>query len=223
MKKYTDVTVLLDRSGSMESIRGAMEESYNTFIAKHREVPSTRISLIQFDDRNPQQVMYSNVPIKAAEKLVLKPRGNTPLLDALCTAIDNTGARFGAMDESDRPDQVLFVIITDGEENASIRHSRTDVHNRITHQSDRYQWQFVYMGANQDALREALSFGINPAWAMNFAATSKGIGSASGSLASNTYNYTSNTSRSRGTAASANLLKFNDDQRSDAEITTVTP
>ena len=160
MKDFADITCLVDRSGSMESIKGAMEEAYGTFLQKHKENPSTRITLIQFDGENPQQVDYVNVPITAAEPLKLVPRDNTPLLDAMVTAIDNTGSRLKALEPSERPARVLFVVITDGQENASRHAKRSDVFNRVTKQRNDYNWEFTFFGANQDLFKETQSIGI---------------------------------------------------------------
>lgn len=201
----------------MESIKGAMEEAYNSFIHKHRENPSTRITLIQFDDINPQDVVYSNCPVKSAGKLKLKPRGNTPLLDAMAEAIDSTGMRLAALDESERPDQVLFVTITDGQENWSKRYTRRDINDRVTRQSSTYKWQFIYLGANQDSIAEARTLGILPQFALNYSHTGIGSANAFKSLTNNTVAYASASGASRA-VADVNLV-FDEDDRKKAEAT----
>lgn len=211
MKQYTDITVLLDRSGSMELIKPAMEEAFNTFIQEHKKVPSTRISLVQFDGSLDYDVVYQNVPITVAEKLTLYPRGSTPLLDAFCKTIDATGARLRNMPETERPDQVLMVVITDGQENSSKEFKREDVKSRVTRQQNDYNWQFVYLGANQDSFAEAASFGIQPQRVLNYAATMQGVRGASAALAHNTVIYTSNDIR--GVA----VPDWTDTQRKQAE------
>ena len=158
--KYTDITFLVDRSGSMTSMKDSMEQAFDAFLEKHKQVPSTRITLVQFDGENDQEVIYTALPVRSAERLVIRPRGWTPLVDAFVKLIDNTGKRLNEMPERERPDQVLFVVITDGQENASIKYNRHDVHQRVAHQKSFYNWQFVYLGANQDAIREAHSYGI---------------------------------------------------------------
>lgn len=100
MADYTDITVLLDRSGSMASIKAAMESGFNEFLQQHRAVPASRLTLVQFDTDNPQEVVYLAKPITDAPSLDLTPRGSTPLLDALCRAIDATGNRLKAMPET---------------------------------------------------------------------------------------------------------------------------
>lgn len=211
MKQYTDITVLLDRSGSMTSIKESMETAFNTFVNEHKAIPTTRISLIQFDDTDPQEIVYLGVPVTHVEKLVLRPRGNTPLLDAFCDAIDKTGSRLANIPSDRRPDQVLFVVITDGAENASRRYQRSDVKHRVTHQQDHYKWQFVYLGANQDAIQEAQSFGISRDWAINYAATEAGVRGWTRSLTSNTVAYATNVDRT------APMAGFTSEQRKEAE------
>lgn len=213
LKQYTDITILLDRSGSMSAIREPMESAYKEFLLKHAEVPSTRITLMQFDDVNPLQIVYQDVPIKDARGLRLEPRGNTPLLDAFCNAIDKTGERLSDLSKEERPDQVLFVVITDGEENASKKYRRHDVFNRVSKQREFFGWNFVYLGANQDAIKEAASFGIPMQWSMNYAHTPSGIGGATRSLMSNTVAYAA----SEGALRGKSVKSFSPEQRQEAE------
>lgn len=173
----------------MSSIQHAMERAYGTFVKEHQAVPSSCITLIQFDDHNPQEVVYTAQPIRSAERLRLQPRGNTPLFDALCQAIDQTGERLASMSDRDRPDQVLMLVITDGQENASTRYTREDVRKRILHQQHQYQWQFVYLGANQDVYRESASLGIPWGRAIHYHPSF--VGAATTATAANTVAYTS--------------------------------
>lgn len=131
MREFTDITILLDRSGSMESIKNDMEGALKEFIKEHQKTPSTRMTLIRFDGLDEHDVVFENLPVKEVKDIQIKPRGWTPLIDAFVTAIDCTGQRLSKMKESERPDQVLFVVITDGEENSSKKYKRHDVHNRV--------------------------------------------------------------------------------------------
>jgi uncharacterized protein YegL len=227
MAIYTDITVLLDRSGSMASIKEAMETAFNSFIKEHQAIPTTKISLIQFDDTDPQEIVYLGVPVKYVEPLKIKPRGGTPLLDALCTAIDNTGKRYSNMDESVRPDQVLFIIITDGEENASRSHKRSDVSSRVTNQREKFNWNFIYLGANQDAFSESLSLGIPYTNVLKYSPDPFHIDNAWKGLVGSTVSYASNIGGMRGMSSS---LAFDEQTRSrsatktdlDVESTTTT-
>lgn len=233
MTPYTDITVLVDRSGSMESIKVAMEAGFAKFVQEHRAIPSTRLTLIEFDDTTgvPVQTghfgtlygkglsletLYQARPINEVPPFVLNPRGATPLMDALCLTIDNTGTRLKAIREELRPSGVLFVIITDGEENASKTFKRKDVAERIKHQTGKYEWQFIYLGANQDALREAESYGIPQAQAMTYAASAPGTASGMGSTAYNTVQFTRSVSKGMTVAASSGSLSYSNHQRQEA-------
>jgi Mg-chelatase subunit ChlD len=211
MKKYTDITMLVDRSGSMQSIKEQMESAFRNFVKEHKKVPSTKLTLIQFDDENKQEVIYSAMPIKTIERLMLKPRGNTPLLDAFVTAIDTTGKRLAAMSDSERPDQVLMVVITDGQENASTEFNRKDVFDRVTHQRNNYNWQFVYMGANQDSFAEAQSFNIPRINTMNF--SPQFVCEDSNYLTGSTVSYANR---------SVNMVKLDEDEQMKNRNTTKT-
>jgi hypothetical protein len=113
------------------------------------------------------------------------------------------------MPEAERPDKVLFVIITDGEENASHRSTRQDVFDRITRQRQTYSWQFLYLGANQDAIGEAASFGIGAGQAINYVASEQGMRNVMRSATSSSYSYTSGLCKT--------VPDFTPDQRTDAE------
>jgi uncharacterized protein YegL len=208
LKDYADITILLDRSGSMVSIKDAMESGFDEFLNEHKKVPSTRLTLIQFDSSNNQEVVYTARPVAEAPRLSIDPRGMTPLLDAFCLAIDRTGDRLSAMRQEERPNKVLFVVITDGQENASFKYGRNDVKERVTRQQGSYNWQFVYLGANQDAIAEAATFGIGAANAMTYTADVMRSRSAMKSVAVNTLCYAS--------TGIASTLDFADSQRLDA-------
>lgn len=211
MRHYTDITVLLDRSGSMYKIKSDMEGAFDKFVEGHQVNPSTRLTLVQFNSQDHNQVIYEDCPIRQVGKLGLDPLGGTPLIDALAKLIDRTGERFAMKRESERPDQVLFVIITDGEENSSQQYKRSDVLERVRRQTDQYKWQFVYLGANQDALREAKSYGINPNLVLDYMADAKHTGETWRSLTTNTVAYANASGGARG--MSADLLNFNEEQR----------
>jgi len=207
MANYCDITVLVDRSGSMERIKTAMESGFEEFVQGHRAYPSTRLTLVQFDGRNDQEVVYNALPIGSIGQLYLDPRGMTPLNDALCKTIDATGWRLAAMPQSERPDKVLFIIITDGLENASRIYTREDVKRRIELQQGTYSWEFVYLGANQDAIKEAVTMGMDWKKAISYNATGQHTNSAMRGLLKNTVNYV-------GTGSSA-TMDWSDKQRSE--------
>lgn len=189
MATYSDITILLDRSASMETIKSAMESGFKEFVQGHKTIPTTRLTLVQFDHNQPYEEVYVERPITDVPELVLKPRGWTPLLDACCKTIDKAGQRLAAKRERDRPDKVLFLIITDGQENSSREFKREDVRRRIEHQTNTYKWEFTYLGANQDAYAEAVSLGIDFGKALNFTAGVAGTTNAWRGLTTNTVAY----------------------------------
>ena len=170
MKHEADITIILDRSGSMQSIASDVVGGFNHFVTAQRAQPGDcRLTLVQFDDQ--YEVVYAEQSIADAPLLTadtFQPRGTTALLDAIGRTIDATGERLRVLPETDRPDRVLMVIITDGLENASTRYTRARVFEMISTQRDVYRWGFLFMAANQDAIQEGGHIGIAPHAAMNF-------------------------------------------------------
>lgn len=172
---YTDVTVVLDRSGSMSSIRDDMEGGFSAFVARQQALPGRcLVTMVQFDSRE-TEVRYAARPIGEVGPLGLEPRGGTPLLDATAFAIRTTGERLAAMPEAERPGQVLVLIITDGQENASRETTAKALRQMIEHQQRCYQWEFIYLGANVDAFAEGGKMGIPAGRNVNFDADVEGV------------------------------------------------
>lgn len=169
----TEIIVILDRSGSMEPIAADMCGGFDQFIADQRKEPGTcTVSLAQFAGE--YETVYSAVDIHSVPPLALIPRGNTALLDAIGRTINETGERLSSMAEDARPSKVIVLIITDGEENASREFTQAQINGMITHQREAYSWDFVYLGANQDAIAVAKGLGVPPAAAINYAASPTG-------------------------------------------------
>src|SRR6476661_6760153 len=121
-----DLTILLDCSGSMNKIKTDMEESLNAFLAAQAKEPGEcTVSLVNFAYR--RSTVYTGVPVAEAPKVRLTPLGGTALNDALCETIDEVGQRLAALPEADRPERVLLVVVTDGEENASREYTLANV------------------------------------------------------------------------------------------------
>lgn len=155
----SEIIVVVDRSGSMAAIAHDMMGGFDTFIAEQKKLPGEcKVTLAQFDDN--YELVYSGKPLAQVPKLKLEPRGTTALLDAIGKTINSTGQRLAAMAEGDRPSRILFVIITDGHENASKEFNRDQVNQLITQQREKYSWEFVFLGASQDAIDVAHSYGI---------------------------------------------------------------
>jgi hypothetical protein len=207
MKNKTDITIILDRSGSMESVKSDTIGGFNSFLSEQQKVEGeASISLVQFDDQ--YETVYIDKDINAADKLTeatFQPRGMTALYDAVGRTINSVGQRLAEMEEADRPDKVVFVILTDGFENASKEFSGVKINQMITHQKEKYSWEFIFIGANQDAVLSAKAIGISASAALTYAANAEGTEEAFGSVARNVAAY-----RRSNIAAS---LGFTDEDR----------
>jgi hypothetical protein len=168
----------------MESIASDVIGGFNGFLAdQQRQVGDCRLTLIQFDDQ--YEVVYAAQPIAHAPRLTedtFQPRGSTALLDAIGRTIDRTGARLAALSEDERPDRVMLVIITDGLENASTDFTRARIFGMISTQRDVFQWSFLFLAANQDAIAEGEKVGIGAQQSLTFSATGPGVRAASQSM-----------------------------------------
>ena len=187
----TDISVVLDRSGSMQSVRSDTIGGFNAFLKTQKEAPGEALlTLAQFDHE--YEVVYSGKGIKDAPELsseTFVPRGQTALLDAIGRTINATGARLSAMAEDQRPGKIIVVIITDGQENNSREFSRPQINEMIKHQKEAYSWDFVFLGANQDAIQAGVSLGVNSGNSMTFAANKRGVTSAFASVGANMCSY----------------------------------
>lgn len=163
-----NVTLVVDRSGSMQSIREDAEGGINAFIQEQAKQPGEALlTLVQFDTE--YEFVHRATPISRVPPYKLVPRGSTALLDAVGRAINETGERLVKMPEGDRPGLVVFVITTDGQENSSKEFSKVQIKEMIERQQSKYNWHFTFLAANQDAFAEAGGLGINAAGAANFA------------------------------------------------------
>lgn len=171
-KDSTEIIFVLDQSGSMEAIRMATIQGFNTFVNSQSADPGEAyLSLVFFDTH--YRFVYAGLPlheIVPLDESTYRPAGGTALLDALGTAIDTTGQRLSALSEDQRPGKVMVVVLTDGEENSSREYSAQSVRTRIDHQRSKYAWEFLFLGANQDAVLAASSLGIRES--ISFEATS---------------------------------------------------
>ena len=200
----TLIVFVVDRSASMRRIASAMSQGFNEFIEKQKLVPGEcYVTAYQFDDTC--ETLFVERALSSVPTYSLQPRGNTALLDAVAKAIDETGQRLSQTPDWQRPSQVLFVIITDGEENASktfnlLERGRERVFDKITHQRSKYQWEFIYLGANQDSIAVATSLGISATNSVTYKAEEKTSGGLMRGLSANVASY-----RSSGKATMDNL------------------
>ena len=155
----THLYFLLDRSGSMQSIKTDTEGGFAAFIEEQRKAPGEcRVTLAQFD--NDYEVVYADRPLADVPALDLQPRGSTALLDAMGRLITEAGARLAGLPEDQRPGTVIVAIMTDGMENASQEWTHPAIKALVTQQSGQWGWQFMYMGADQDAIEVGAQLGV---------------------------------------------------------------
>jgi uncharacterized protein YegL len=173
----TLIVFMLDKSGSMQKGRQDTIGGFNSFITKQRSETTgeVKVTLIQFDDQ--YEVNFSFVPIHNVWELSERtyvPRGWTALVDAMCKAIDDTGAKLAAMNEEERPSKVIFVTITDGAENSSYQFTTAQLKTKIQHQEQKYSWVFMYLGANQDSFAQAAQYGYKSILTGNWSSSNIG-------------------------------------------------
>ena len=175
-KNLTELVFILDRSGSMSGLEKDTIGGFNAMIEKQRKEPGEAvISTVLFD--NETEVIHDRIPLDRVPRLTEKEyyvRGCTALLDAVGGAIHHIGNVHKYAREEDRPEKTLFVITTDGMENASRRYTYDKVKSMIARQRERYGWEFLFLGANIDAAREAARFGIRADCAADYHADSMG-------------------------------------------------
>ena len=193
-KDYTKIIFVVDRSGSMSSIANDVIGGYNKFITDQKALKhgTCDVTFYQFDTE--YEAVYENTPIDFVKDLDNKtfvPRGGTALLDAVGTTIKNVGDHLAKLQESERPEKVLVVIITDGEENSSRSYNWNKIKQAVEHQTNVYKWQFTYIGANQNAWQVGSNLGISADASLTYAANSLGTANAFDSLSTNTRSYRS--------------------------------
>ena len=175
-KNLTELVFILDRSGSMAGLEGDTIGGFNAMIEKQRGEPGEAvISTVLFD--NETEVIHDRIPMDRVPRLTEKEyyvRGCTALLDAVGGAIHHIGNVHKYAREEDRPEKTLFVITTDGLENASRRYTYDKVKAMIERQRETYGWEFLFLGANIDAAQEAARFGIRADCAADYHADSIG-------------------------------------------------
>ena len=162
-KSLTEIVFILDRSGSMEGLEADTIGGFNSMMKKQRrEEGEALVSTVLFDDRC--DVIHDRVPIADVKDLTEKDyfvRGCTALLDALGGAIHHIGNIHKYAREEDRPEKTLFIITTDGLENASRRYNYAKVRTMVERQKELYGWEFLFLGANMDAIKAARDIGIH--------------------------------------------------------------
>lgn len=169
-KGLTELVFILDRSGSMSGLEEDTIGGFNSMIAKQKkEEGEAYVSTVLFDDRC--EVLHDRVPMDRVPAMTNKEyyvRGCTALLDSVGGAIHHIATVHKYAREEDRPEKTLFVITTDGMENASKHYSYEKVQTMIKKEQEEYGWEFIFIGANIDAVQEAKRFGIRKERAVNY-------------------------------------------------------
>ena len=173
----TEIVAILDRSGSMLSLTKDTIGGFNSFLAEQKKNSGkAKLTLVQFDDK--YQIDYDGVDIQSVNDLneeTYRPRGNTALLDAVGKTIITVGERLAKLKEEERPGQVIFLIITDGEENSSKEFTvRAKIADMVKHQTEKYNWTFVFLGGGDAAFNQGVSLGFSANNTHNYSANSMG-------------------------------------------------
>ena len=175
-KNLTEIVFILDRSGSMAGLEDDTIGGFNAMIQKQKnENGEAYVSTVLFD--NHTEVIYDRVDIQKIQPMTRNDyyvRGSTALLDALGKSIHHIGNVHKYAREEDRPEKTIFVITTDGMENASREYTYQRVRQMIEHEKEKYGWEFLFLGANIDAAKEAARFGITDDRAANYHADREG-------------------------------------------------
>ena len=175
-KNLTEIVFILDRSGSMSGLEADTVGGFNAMIAKQKNEPGEAlISTVLFDDES--VVIHDRVPVQNIAPMTERDyyvRGRTALLDAIGGAIHHIGNVHKYAREEDVPAHTLFVITTDGMENASRLYDSACVKQMIEHEKSKYGWEFLFLGANIDAVETAKHFGISEDRAVNYHSDSVG-------------------------------------------------
>ena len=175
-KNLTEIVFILDRSGSMAGLEEDTIGGFNAMIEKQKGQPGDAlVSTVLFD--NESTVIHDRADIRQISPMTRKEyyvRGCTALLDAVGGAIRHIGNVHKYAREEDRPEKTLFVITTDGMENASRKYTYDRLKAMIQRQKEKYGWEFLFLGANIDAAKEAARFGIRPEYAADYHADSRG-------------------------------------------------
>jgi hypothetical protein len=210
----THLYFLLDRSGSMQTIVDDTVGGFDAFIAEQRKTPGEcRVTLAQFDDV--YEEVYADRPIADVPSLVLQPRNTTALLDSVARIVIDAGNRLAALPEDQRPGTVIVGIMTDGMENASREWSHPQVKELIERQTRDYQWQFLYLGADQDAIEVGMSIGVGAGHSVTYGRGK--VKQALAATAANVASYRQARASGMPAPAAAKLSEFTDQQRKDVQ------
>jgi len=192
---YTHIAVILDRTGSMESIRDDTIGGFNTFLNTQKaETGIASLTLVQFDSQDPYEIVYKFKPLAEVPELTREtfvPRASTPLLDAIGRGINDLEKSLVDLTEDERPSRVVMVLVTDGQENASREFRKDQIEKMIKEKQEKSAWQFVFLSADLAAIGDALESGMRAAATMAYDRNRRGITAAWESLSTRVAGYRS--------------------------------
>ena len=172
--KNTEIIFVIDKSGSMSRLTNDTIEGFNGFVESQKDDTKTTLTTVLFDIS--WKILHDGVDVYEVEPMTKKDYiagGGTALLDTLGDTINRVQDRHDELGEN-KPDNVLFVITTDGEENSSCKFTKTQIEKMIKHQTNGHGWKFMFLGANMDAVKEATSIGISQANTISYTWNSQG-------------------------------------------------
>ncbi len=176
---YTHITVILDRSGSMSSIRDDIIGGFNHFVDSQKAGSGTAtLTLVQFDTQDPYEVIHWFKPMTEVPPLTAKtfvPRASTPLWDAVGRGIEDLERNLSLLAPEAQPEKVVMVVITDGMENSSRQFRRSQIQKMITEKTEKNQWQFVYLSSDLNAVDEAEKSGFYRRSSMSYDPNTAGV------------------------------------------------
>lgn len=181
----SEVIFILDRSGSMSHLTSDTIGGYNAFINEQKKDPGeTKLTTVLFDHE--YKILHNGVNIHDVKPMTVDdycPRGSTALYDAIGKTINDVGLRLYNTPEDERPSKIIFVITTDGYENSSKEFNQRRVKEMIEHQTDKYNWKFIFLGANIDVEEVSSGLGISMDFAASYSATAAGVDSVYATMA----------------------------------------
>jgi len=179
---YTHITVILDRTGSMHSIRSDVIGGFNAFLEEQRATDdNATLTLVQFDSQDPFEAVCDFKEIADVENLTAEtyiPRASTPLLDAMGHGIVHIEEGIAKLHKGKIPTKVVVMIITDGQENASREYNKKQIEKMIKEKQEKDDWQFNFMSSDLDSIRDAGELGLAASSVLAFADSGEGITSA---------------------------------------------
>lgn len=174
--KNTEIVFVIDKSGSMSHLAGDTIGGFNGFIESQKAIDGkATLTTVLFDTS--WRILHDAIDLREVKPMINSDYvagGGTAMLDAIGEIINRVQDRHDELG-SEKPEEVLFVITTDGEENSSRKFTKSQIEKMIKHQTNGHGWKFMFLGANMDAVKEAASIGISSDYATNYTYTSKGV------------------------------------------------